>query len=48
LFQTLLTSIRHRGAFSAVYPGYVAVCARLLKSPQVKFVELPKIWLEVN
>ncbi|CAG8542666.1 17838_t:CDS:10 [Funneliformis caledonium] len=46
LFRTLLTSIRHRGAFSAVYPGYVAVCARLLNSSQVKFVELPKIWLE--
>ncbi|RIA98284.1 putative death-receptor fusion protein [Glomus cerebriforme] len=48
LFRTLLTSIRHRGAFSAVYPGYVAVCARLLNSPQVKFIELPKIWLEDN
>ncbi|CAI2171104.1 524_t:CDS:10, partial [Funneliformis geosporum] len=46
LFRTLLTSIRHRGAFSAVYPGYVAVCARLLNSSLVKFAELPKIWLE--
>ncbi|EXX78916.1 Trm732p [Rhizophagus irregularis DAOM 197198w] len=48
LFRTLLTSIRHRGAFSAVYPGYVAVCSRLLSSSQVKFVELPKMWLEDN
>ncbi|GBC02144.1 hypothetical protein RclHR1_04480008 [Rhizophagus clarus] len=48
LFRTLLTSIRHRGAFSAVYNGYAIVCSRLLNSSQVKFVELPKIWLEDN
>ncbi|CAG8583610.1 17683_t:CDS:10 [Cetraspora pellucida] len=46
LFRTLLTSIRHRGAFSAVYPGYVLVCSRLLDSPQIEFVELPKTWLK--
>jgi len=48
LFRTLLTSIRHRGAFSAVFPGYMTVCARLLNSPQAEFVELPKTWLEVK
>ncbi|CAG8532225.1 14306_t:CDS:10, partial [Dentiscutata heterogama] len=46
LFRTLLTSIRHRGAFSAVYPGYVSVCSRLLDSPQIEFTELPKTWLK--
>ncbi|CAG8737915.1 2951_t:CDS:2, partial [Acaulospora morrowiae] len=48
LFRKLLTSIRHRGAFSAVYPGYVSLCSRLLNSRQEQFVELPKIWLEEN
>ncbi|RIB14541.1 putative death-receptor fusion protein [Gigaspora rosea] len=46
LFRTLLTSIRHRGAFSAVYPGYVSVCSRLLDSSQIEFAELPKTWLK--
>ncbi|CAG8738565.1 28857_t:CDS:2, partial [Racocetra persica] len=46
LFRTLLTSIRHRGAFSAVYPGYVSICSRLLDSPQIEFIELPKTWLK--
>ncbi|RUS20928.1 hypothetical protein BC937DRAFT_94012 [Endogone sp. FLAS-F59071] len=46
LFQTLLTSIRHRGAFSAVYPSYTALCSRLLSAPQALLSELPSIWLQ--
>ncbi|RUS30332.1 hypothetical protein BC938DRAFT_479538 [Jimgerdemannia flammicorona] len=46
LFRNLLTSIRHRGAFSAVYPSYVSLCARLLSAPQASFSDLPSIWLQ--
>ncbi|CAG8438374.1 10147_t:CDS:10 [Diversispora eburnea] len=48
LFRTLLTSIRHRGAFSAVYPGYISICSRLLNTQRTQFTELPKIWLKEN
>ncbi|RHZ89143.1 hypothetical protein Glove_18g31 [Diversispora epigaea] len=48
LFRTLLTSIRHRGAFSAVYPGYISICSRLLNTQRAQFTELPKIWLKEN
>ncbi|ORX88334.1 hypothetical protein K493DRAFT_306724 [Basidiobolus meristosporus CBS 931.73] len=48
LLRSLLTSIRHRGAFSAVYPGYIAVCSRLLTAPDSKHSAVPKSWLNEN
>ncbi|KAK9692472.1 hypothetical protein K7432_014313 [Basidiobolus ranarum] len=48
LLRTLLTSIRHRGAFSAVYPGYIAVCSRLLTAPDSDHSAVPKTWLNEN
>ncbi|KAJ1830062.1 hypothetical protein LPJ70_007006, partial [Coemansia sp. RSA 2708] len=33
LLHTLLTSIRHRGAFSAVHPAFTDVCGRMFRSP---------------
>ncbi|KAL1925231.1 uncharacterized protein VTP21DRAFT_114 [Calcarisporiella thermophila] len=46
LFRVMLTSIRHRGAFSAVYPGYVELCTRLRASSHPKFSDLPALCLE--
>jgi hypothetical protein len=48
LLRTLLTSIRHRGAFSAVYPTYVSLCARLLSSQDPELNSLPRQWIEVR
>ncbi|KAI8074980.1 putative death-receptor fusion protein-domain-containing protein [Gongronella butleri] len=48
LLRTLLTSIRHRGAFSAVYPTYVTLCARLLSSKDAALNTLPRQWLQKN
>ncbi|ORZ21579.1 putative death-receptor fusion protein-domain-containing protein [Absidia repens] len=48
LLRSLLTSIRHRGAFSAVYPTYVSLCARLLSSPHPELNSLPHEWLKEN
>lgn len=47
LLRTLLMCIRHRGAFSAVYPAYISLCSRLLKSSNQKIAEVPLSWLEV-
>ncbi|OAD04769.1 hypothetical protein MUCCIDRAFT_79865 [Mucor lusitanicus CBS 277.49] len=48
LFHHLLTSIRHRGAFSAVYPAYVALNTRLLTSRDPFIAQLPAEWLQEN
>ncbi|BFZ60392.1 hypothetical protein YB2330_001428 [Saitoella coloradoensis] len=48
LFQTWLTDIRHRGAFAAVHPHFVAVCARLFASNDEQLSKLPAAWLEQN
>ncbi|KAG0183361.1 hypothetical protein DFQ28_008852 [Apophysomyces sp. BC1034] len=48
LLRVLLTSIRHRGAFSAVYPAYVSLNARLLTSSVPTIRQLPSNWLEEN
>ncbi|CAO3590067.1 unnamed protein product [Absidia cylindrospora] len=48
LLRSLLTSIRHRGAFSAVYPTYVSLCARLLSSQHPELNSLPHEWLKEN
>ncbi|KAF7721980.1 hypothetical protein EC973_003893 [Apophysomyces ossiformis] len=48
LLRVLLTSIRHRGAFSAVYPAYVSLNARLLTSSVSTIRQLPSNWLEEN
>ncbi|CAO3651150.1 unnamed protein product [Cunninghamella echinulata] len=46
LLRSLLTSIRHRGAFSSVYPTYVALCSRLLNSQDITLHKLPQQWLQ--
>ncbi|KAI9479552.1 putative death-receptor fusion protein-domain-containing protein [Zychaea mexicana] len=48
LLRTLLTSVRHRGAFSAVYPAYVSLNMRLLDSADANTADLPAQWLEDN
>ncbi|KAI8146003.1 putative death-receptor fusion protein-domain-containing protein [Fennellomyces sp. T-0311] len=48
LLRTLLTTVRHRGAFSAVYPAYVSLNVRLLDSPDPSTATLPAEWLEEN
>ncbi|KAI7907871.1 putative death-receptor fusion protein-domain-containing protein [Cokeromyces recurvatus] len=48
LFRQLLTSIRHRGAFSAVYPAYVSLNTRLLTSCDPAIAQLPSQWLQEN
>ncbi|CEP08348.1 hypothetical protein [Parasitella parasitica] len=48
LLHHLLTSIRHRGAFSAVYPAYVALNTRLLTSRDASLAALPAKWLQEN
>ncbi|KAI8985419.1 putative death-receptor fusion protein-domain-containing protein [Pilobolus umbonatus] len=48
LLRTLLTKIRHRGAFSAVYPAYVCLNSKLLKSQDVSLSSLPSLWLQEN
>ncbi|CAO3622452.1 unnamed protein product [Mucor fragilis] len=48
LFHHLLTNIRHRGAFSAVYPAYVALNTRLLTSRDPCIAQLPAEWLQEN
>ncbi|KAI7824451.1 putative death-receptor fusion protein-domain-containing protein [Kickxella alabastrina] len=46
LLRTLLTSIRHRGAFSAVHPAFTTVCARMFKSPSAALNHRVAAWLE--
>lgn len=48
LFQHLLTNIRHRGAFSAVYPAYVSLNTRLIMSRDTTIAQLPATWLQEN
>lgn len=48
LFRHLLTNIRHRGAFSAVYPAYVSLNTRLLTSRDASIAKLPGQWLQEN
>ncbi|KAI9246127.1 putative death-receptor fusion protein-domain-containing protein [Sporodiniella umbellata] len=46
LFHNLLTNIRHRGAFSSVYPAYVSLNAKLLASNNQSIAQLPSQWLQ--
>ncbi|KAJ1951395.1 hypothetical protein EC988_004057, partial [Linderina pennispora] len=46
LLRTLLTSIRHRGAFSAVHPAFTAVCRRLYHSSNAELSRRVAQWLE--
>lgn len=48
LFRHLLTNIRHRGAFSAVYPAYVSLSTRLLTSRDASISQIPAQWLQEN
>ncbi|KAK7206174.1 putative death-receptor fusion protein-domain-containing protein [Myxozyma melibiosi] len=46
LLLTELATIRHRGAFSSVYPTFVACCSRCNRSNDIVLRELPKKWLD--
>ncbi|KAJ2780800.1 hypothetical protein GGI15_003416 [Coemansia interrupta] len=46
LLRTLLTSIRHRGAFSAVHPAFTDVCGRMFRSPSAELNHLVSAWLD--
>ncbi|KAF9192082.1 hypothetical protein BGZ51_006274 [Haplosporangium sp. Z 767] len=48
LFRKLLTTIRHPGAFSSVFPAYISLCTRLLNSEDPALAALPRAWLEDN
>ncbi|KAF9430596.1 hypothetical protein BGZ94_005769 [Podila epigama] len=48
LFRRLLTTIRHPGAFSSVFPAYISLCTRLLNSDDPDLAPLPRVWLEEN
>ncbi|KAF9923057.1 hypothetical protein FBU30_006846 [Linnemannia zychae] len=48
LFRRLLTTIRHPGAFSSVFPAYISLCTRLLNSEDSGLAALPRAWLEDN
>ncbi|KAL7269129.1 hypothetical protein RUND412_008219 [Rhizina undulata] len=49
LLLSQLADIRHRGAFSAVSPSFVAVCSRCFRCGENTDVrKLPKEWLEQN
>ncbi|KAJ2850414.1 hypothetical protein IWW36_001903 [Coemansia brasiliensis] len=46
LLHTLLTSIRHRGAFSAVHPAFTVVCKRMFGSCDAELNERVGKWLD--
>lgn len=46
LFQEWMSQIRHRGAFSSVFPGFCIVCQRLFTDQSLS--DLPKRWLHEN
>ncbi|KAJ1733379.1 hypothetical protein LPJ72_002900 [Coemansia sp. Benny D160-2] len=46
LLRVLLTSIRHRGAFSAVHPSFTSVCRRMFKSPSASLNRKVGEWLD--
>ncbi|QPG73112.1 hypothetical protein FOA43_000417 [Brettanomyces nanus] len=46
LLMKQLATIRHRGAFSAVYPTFVACCLRCHKTPEISLVT--RDWLKSN
>ncbi|KAK9456331.1 putative death-receptor fusion protein-domain-containing protein [Dipodascopsis uninucleata] len=43
-----LATIRHRGAFSSVYPTFVACCKRCRRSNDERLNALPEEWLDRN
>jgi hypothetical protein len=48
LFRRLLTTIRHPGAFSSVFPAYISLCTRLLNLDDPALSALPRAWLDEN
>ncbi|KAJ1826858.1 hypothetical protein LPJ56_001971, partial [Coemansia sp. RSA 2599] len=46
LLRTLLTSIRHRGAFSAVHPAFTDVCGRMFRSSSAELNHQVSAWLD--
>lgn len=48
LLLSQLANIRHRGAFSAVSPAFIALCTRCFKSTDPALQQLPNTWLAEN
>ncbi|KAJ2435591.1 hypothetical protein GGF42_009026, partial [Coemansia sp. RSA 2424] len=46
LLHTLLTSIRHRGAFTAVHTAFTEVCGQMMRSPSVALNAAVGDWLD--
>ncbi|KAJ2487944.1 hypothetical protein IWW37_005034 [Coemansia sp. RSA 2050] len=46
LLRTLLTSIRHTGAFSAVHPAFTTVCGRMMRSSNPALNGTVSAWLD--
>ncbi|KAJ2861015.1 hypothetical protein GGH94_005166 [Coemansia aciculifera] len=46
LLRTLLTSIRHRGAFSAVHPAFTSVCGQMMRSSNPALNGAVSNWLD--
>ncbi|KAJ1823702.1 hypothetical protein GGH91_000573 [Coemansia sp. RSA 2671] len=46
LLRTLLTSIRHTGAFSAVHPAFTTVCGQMMRSSNAALNGTVSAWLD--
>ncbi|KXN66154.1 hypothetical protein CONCODRAFT_87570 [Conidiobolus coronatus NRRL 28638] len=47
-FQRMFNSLRHRGAFSSVYPNYLKLNVRLLQSKQKDLTSVVNVWLDYH
>ncbi|CUM45525.1 uncharacterized protein AC631_03396 [Debaryomyces fabryi] len=48
LIMDQLASVKHRGAFSSVYPSFVSACEICFKSDEEELASKPNIWLKQN
>lgn len=48
LIMDQLASVKHRGAFSSVYPSFVSACEICFKSNDEELASKPNIWLRQN
>ncbi|PWN18097.1 hypothetical protein BCV69DRAFT_295511 [Microstroma glucosiphilum] len=45
-FSLWMTAVRHRGAFSTIYPAYSSAAAAIVRGDWLEVKELPKKWLQ--
>lgn len=48
LIMDQLASVKHRGAFSSVYPSFVSACEICFKSNDEELASKPSLWLKQN